>query len=176
MSEIQERGARIRLLILDVDGVLTDGRLLFDAEGRESKGFHVRDGHGIRLLQDAGIEVALITARYSAALAHRARDLGIQRVYQGSVDKMVAYTELLFATQIAEEAIAYMGDDLIDLSILARVGLATAPADAHPEVLARAHWVSAHNGGMGAVRELSEEILRAQGHWDAIVARALARV
>ncbi|MEY2342603.1 KdsC family phosphatase [Acidithiobacillus sp. IBUN Pt1247-S3] len=175
MSDFRARCARLRLLVLDVDGVLTDGRLLFDAEGQESKGFHVRDGHGIRLLQDCGIEVALITARYSQALAHRARDLGIQRVYQGSVDKIVAYTELLFATNLGDEEVAYMGDDLIDLAILSRVGLAAAPADAHPEVLARAHWVAQRNGGMGAVRELSEEILRAQGHWDTIVARALGQ-
>ena len=176
MTDCSERCARIRLLVLDVDGVLTDGRLLFDAEGRESKSFHVRDGHGIRLLQDCGIEVALITARYSQALAHRARDLGIQRVYQGSVDKIVAYTELLFATQRREEEVAYMGDDLIDLGILGRVGLAAAPADAHPEVLARAHWIAQRPGGMGAVRELSEEILRVQGYWSGIVARALGQV
>ena len=175
MSKFGERCARVRLLILDVDGVLTDGRLLFDAKGQESKSFHVRDGHGIRLLQDCGIEVALITARHSQSLAHRAHDLGIQRVYQGSVDKIVAYTELLFATKLDEEEIAYMGDDLIDLAILSRVGLAAAPADAHPEVRARVHWVAQRSGGMGAVRELSEEVLRAQGHWDTILARALGR-
>ncbi|MCE5393641.1 MAG: HAD hydrolase family protein [Acidithiobacillus sp.] len=167
-----ERCARVRMLILDVDGVLTDGRLIFDAEGQESKVFSVRDGYGIRLLQDHGVEVALITARYSAALAHRARDLGIRRVYQGSLDKLVAYTELQVASGLPDEALAYMGDDLIDLPILRRVGLAAAPADAHPEVLQRVHWQAAQVGGAGAVRALSEAILQAQGHWSGILQRA----
>ncbi|MCE5359850.1 HAD hydrolase family protein [Candidatus Igneacidithiobacillus taiwanensis] len=176
MSDLIRRCQGLRMLVLDVDGVLTDGRLLFDATGQESKIFHVRDGHGIRLLQDCGVEVALITARFSPALAHRARDLGISRVYQGSLDKVVAYTELLLATGYDDAELAYMGDDLIDLAVLRRVGLAAAPADAHPEVLTRVHWVAQNNGGMGAVRELSEFILRAQGKWDGVLARALGTV
>ncbi len=167
------RIAQIRLVILDVDGVLTDGRLHFGSDGQESKMFHVRDGYGIRLLQDAGLEVALITARYSPAVAHRAQDLGIRRVYQGSLDKRVAYTELKLAMSLEDDAVAYMGDDLVDLPVLGRVGLATAPVDAHEEVAARVHWQSRLGGGMGAVRELSELILRGQGHWEAIIDRCL---
>ncbi len=167
------RISRIRLVILDVDGVLTDGQLHFSSDGQESKMFHVRDGHGIRLLQDAGLEVALITARYSPAVAHRAQDLGIRRVYQGSLDKLVAYTELKLAMGLEDGAVAYMGDDLVDLSVLGRVGFATAPADAHEEVVSRVHWQSRLGGGKGAVRELSELILRGQGHWEAVIRRCL---
>ncbi|MGC8467349.1 MAG: KdsC family phosphatase [Acidithiobacillus sp.] len=161
----EARWLGIRLAIFDVDGVLTDGRLLFDAEGRESKAFHVRDGHGLKMLQKAGIEIAFITARYSPALAYRAQDLGIRRVYQGSLDKRLAYRELKLELNLENTAIAYMGDDLIDLPILTSVGLAACPGDAHPEVLARVHWRAQAPGGGGAVREFCEAILKAQGHW-----------
>ncbi|MBU2830552.1 MULTISPECIES: KdsC family phosphatase [Acidithiobacillus] len=171
-TDLMKRAAQIRLLILDVDGVLTDGRLFFDDDGRESKAFHVRDGYGIKLVQERGIEVAVITARYSPAVAHRAHDLGIKRIFQGCSDKNLAYTELKIALGLDDAVVAYMGDDLLDLPILTRVGLATAPADAHPEVGCRVHWRSAQQGGYGAVRELCELILRAQGHWSAIIARA----
>ncbi|WCE93696.1 KdsC family phosphatase [Acidithiobacillus ferriphilus] len=171
-ADLMKRAAQIRLLILDVDGVLTDGRLFFDDDGRESKAFHVRDGYGIKLVQERGIEVAVITARYSPAVAHRAHDLGIKRIFQGCSDKNLAYTELKIALGLDDAVVAYMGDDLLDLPILTRVGLATAPADAHPEVGCRVHWRSAQQGGYGAVRELCELILRAQGHWSAVIARA----
>ena len=171
-AALLQRAAQVRLLMLDVDGVLTDGRLFFDDDGRESKAFHVRDGYGIKLLQEWHIEVAVITARYSPAAAYRAHDLGIKRIYQGCSDKNLAYTELKIALGLEDVAVAYMGDDLIDLPILTRVGLAAAPADAHPEVGCRVHWQSAQRGGRGAVRELCELILQAQGHWPAILARS----
>lgn len=164
-SVAQGAWAKIRLAIFDVDGVLTDGRLLFDAEGRESKVFHVRDGHGLKMLQKAGIEIAFITARYSPALAYRAQDLGVSRVYQGSLDKRLAYRELKLELGLEDAVIAYMGDDLIDLPILTSAGLATCPSDAHPEVLARVHWCAQAPGGGGAVREFCENLLKAQGHW-----------
>jgi len=165
----EARWSGIRLAVFDVDGVLTDGRLLFDAEGRESKAFHVRDGHGLKMLQKAGLEIALVTARYSPALAYRAQDLGIRRVYQGCLDKGLAYRELKLELALEDAAIAYMGDDLIDLPILIRVGLAACPGDAHPEVQARVHWRAEAPGGGGAVREFCEAILKAQGHWTGLL-------
>lgn len=171
-ASLLSMAAHVRLLVLDVDGVLTDGRLFFDDNGQESKAFHVRDGYGMKLLQERRIEVAMITARYSPAVAHRAHDLGVKRIYQGCADKNLAYTELKIALHLDDAAVAYMGDDLIDLPILTRVGLAAAPADAHHEVARRVHWQSSLPGGRGAVREFCELILRAQGHWPAILARA----
>ena len=172
-TDLMKRAAQIRLLILDVDGVLTDGRLFFDDDGRESKAFHVRGCYGIKLVQERAIEVAIITARYSPAVAHRAHDLGVKRIHQGCLDKNLAYTELKIALGLDDAEVAYMGDDLIDLPILTRVGLATAPADAHPEVGCRVHWQSVQRGGRGAVRELCELILQAQGYWPAVIARAV---
>ena len=173
--EVLAAGRRIRLLVLDVDGVLTDGRLTLDAQGDETKTFHVRDGHGIKLLQAQGTEVSIITARHSPALAYRAHELGIHRVYQGYQDKCLAYTELKISLGLEDEAVAYMGDDLLDLPILIRAGLAAAPADAHSEVLKRVHWHSRLGGGRGAVRELCDLLLQAQGHWSTILQGYLER-
>ncbi len=169
---LMESAAQIRLLILDVDGVMTDGRLYFDDAGTESKAFHVRDGYGIKLLQAHAVELAIITARFSPAVAHRARDLGIKHLFQGCKDKHLAYSELKLELNVEDAMIAYMGDDLIDLPILQCVGLATAPADAHPELTQRVHWQSQYEGGRGAVRELCELILQAKGCWSAVLTQA----
>ena len=162
-----EAAARaIRLLLLDVDGVLTDGRLYYGNSGEELKAFHIQDGLGIKLLQRQGIEVGIITGRSSALLARRAAELGIRRVIQGREDKSRALDELLADMPLALEHIAFMGDDLPDLPVMARVGLALTVADCSPTVAGRAHWQARRGGGRGAVREAAEFILRAQGKLD----------
>lgn len=165
-----ERARRVALLVCDVDGVLTDGRLYFGARGELIKAFDVRDGHGIKLLRAAGIEVALLTARRSAIVATRARELGIARVLQGQTDKAAGLQQQLTATGLAPQRCAYIGDDWPDLPCLHLVaragGLAATVADACTEVKAAAHWITSAPGGRGAVRELAEFILRAQGRFD----------
>jgi 3-deoxy-D-manno-octulosonate 8-phosphate phosphatase (KDO 8-P phosphatase) len=158
-----ERAAAIRLLALDVDGVLTDGSLYFDDLGNEMKAFSTRDGLGMRLLQDQGIELALITGRKSNIVAQRAQQLGIRHVYQGRNDKLAALSELLEQTGVDEQAVCYAGDDWIDLPVLDRVGLAVTVADADQLVRSRVHWVTSRAGGKGAVREICNLILKAQG-------------
>jgi 3-deoxy-D-manno-octulosonate 8-phosphate phosphatase (KDO 8-P phosphatase) len=158
-----ERAERIRLLALDVDGVLTDGRLYYDNAGNETKAFSTRDGLGLRLLAIQGIELALITARTSEIVKRRAAELGITRIYQGSIRKLDAFHELLAATGLAPEQVCYAGDDWLDLPILERAGLAVTPADGDPLVRQRAHWTTTRPGGNGAVREICDLILAAQG-------------
>ncbi len=159
----------VRLLLLDVDGVLTDGQVLLHADGSESKQFHVRDGTGIVWAQRAGLMVGLLSARSSPATAQRAAQLAISIVVQGTLNKLSAYEEILQEHGLADIEVAFMGDDLLDLPVLTRVGLSAAPADAVPEVRARVDWVSQAPGGRGAVRELVEMVLRAQGKWERIV-------
>jgi len=158
-----EKAAQIQLLVLDVDGVLTDGSLYFDNDGNEMKAFSTRDGLGMRLLQRHGIELALITGRKSDIVARRAEQLGIRHVYQGRNDKLQAFTELLDTTGFEERAVCFAGDDWIDLPVLERVGLAVTVADADQVVQSRVHWVTSRNGGKGAVREICNLILAAQG-------------
>ena len=153
--ELQARAARIRLVAFDVDGTLTDGRLIFDAQGNELKAFHVHDGQGLRLLEDAGIKVALITARRSAIVQARGRDLRLSHVHDGVADKL--------AEGITLDETAYMGDDYPDLGCLQSVGLAACPSDALPDLRAAAHFTAAFAGGHGAARELCDLILAAQG-------------
>jgi 3-deoxy-D-manno-octulosonate 8-phosphate phosphatase (KDO 8-P phosphatase) len=162
---IDERASRVRLLLFDVDGVLTDGLVYVHADGSESKGFHIRDGAAIVWAQRAGLTVGLLSARASAATAQRAAQLAIRTVVQGVADKVAGYEQILRDTGADEASVAYMGDDLLDLPVLARAGLAAAPADAAPEVRERVHWVSACGGGRGAARELIELVLRAQQRW-----------
>lgn len=162
----ERRAAAVRLLVLDVDGVLTDGRLYFDADGEAFKVFDVRDGHGIKLLREAGIEVAILSARRSPIVERRARELGIAQVIQGAADKGAALAGLLRALQVSPDQCAYVGDDWPDLPALAQAGFAATVADAVPEVRRAAHWASSAAGGRGAVRELAEFILRAQGRLD----------
>jgi 3-deoxy-D-manno-octulosonate 8-phosphate phosphatase (KDO 8-P phosphatase) len=161
--EITARANRIRMLVLDVDGVLTDGRLYYGAEGEALKVFNTLDGHGLKLLQQTGVLVAIITGRKSEALVKRAADLKISLIQQGREDKLVALQELLQNTDIELQQIAFMGDDWPDLLVMNLVGLAAAPPNAHPEVLARAHWQSQRRGGEGAVRELCDLLMQAQG-------------
>ena len=152
------------MLALDVDGVLTDGRLYFDATGNELKAFHTRDGLGLKSLQRFGIELALITGRSSPMVTARAEQLGIRHVYQGRDDKLNAYMDLIRRTGLEHENVCYAGDDWIDLPVLMRVGLAVTVPDADEEVRRRVHWVTGRSGGHGAVREICDLILAAQGH------------
>jgi 3-deoxy-D-manno-octulosonate 8-phosphate phosphatase (KDO 8-P phosphatase) len=166
---IARKAARVRLLLFDVDGVLTDGRILLHADGSEAKWFSIRDGTGIVWAHRAGLTTGILSARESAATAARAAQLGIRLVRQQAGDKLQAYLDLLRHERFSDEEVAYMGDDLLDLGVLARVGLAAAPADAAPDVLARVHWVSLCPGGRGAARALVELVLKAQGRWDPLL-------
>jgi 3-deoxy-D-manno-octulosonate 8-phosphate phosphatase (KDO 8-P phosphatase) len=167
---VQAKASKIRLLLFDVDGVLTDGVITLHADGTESKGFHIRDGAAIVWAQRAGLPVGLLSARQSGATEQRAAQLAIRILSQGMHSKIEGYEQILRQTDVAEEAVAYMGDDLLDLPVLARVGLSAAPADAAPEVRSRVDWVSKAGGGRGAVRELIELVLRAQSRWDEVTA------
>jgi len=158
-----ERAASIRMLVLDVDGVLTDGKLYFDNNGNEMKAFSTRDGLGMRCLQLCGIELALITGRKSEIVDRRAKQLGIKHVYQGCHDKRDAFNHLLKKTGIDEQQVCYAGDDWIDLPVLERVGLAVTVPDADKIMKDRVHWVTSHRGGKGAVREICDLVLAAQG-------------
>ncbi|PIE56114.1 MAG: 3-deoxy-D-manno-octulosonate 8-phosphate phosphatase [Desulfobulbus propionicus] len=165
------KAKKIRLLLLDVDGVLTDGTIVYTADGGEAKGFNTLDGLGLRLLADSGVETGLITARTSAMVARRAEDLRMRWVFQGIDDKLKTYEHLLRETGLRPLQTAYMGDDWIDLPLLNRVGLAVAPANSVAEVRQRVDYVSERPGGAGAVRELCTMILEAQGTYAAQLAR-----
>ena len=167
-EEVRERAVGIKLLILDVDGVLTDGALIWHADGQESKMFHVHDGHGIRLLQRAGIEVALLTGRKSQVVVHRAKDLGIKLVVQGSRNKLSDYEEILQLRELDEQNVAYVGDDLVDIPVFRRVGLAMAVANANPHVHPYCHATTLRKGGQGAVREVCEFLLQVQEKWEEV--------
>ena len=168
---VAEKAKRIKLLVLDVDGVMTDGRIVYSDSGEELKFFDSRDGHGIKLLKRAGVEVAIITGRASRAVEHRASNLGIQFVYQKALNKIDAFNELASRTGTADEAICTMGDDLPDLPVMHRSGLAVAVPDAVEEVRAAADYTTARPGGSGAVREVCELIMKAQGTWREVTAR-----
>jgi len=159
----------VRLLVLDVDGVLTRGAILMDDDGRESKGFHVRDGHGIKMLQRAGIGVGILTGRSSGVVAHRAQDLGISCVVQGSLRKAEGLDTLCDMAGIPPEQCAYMGDDVVDLPAMRRCRLTLAPQDAHPSVLGMAHWRAGFDGGAGAVRQACEGLILANGAWPQVM-------
>ncbi len=165
------RAKQVRLLLLDVDGVLTDGTIVYTGDGGECKGFNTRDGFGLRILQDGGVEVGLITARTSEAVRRRAADLGLAHVYQGRKDKLAVYEEILAAGGLRPPQTAYMGDDWLDLPLLNRVGLSLAPADAVAEVRRRVHYVTEQGGGRGAVREVCDLLLEARGGLAAALAR-----
>jgi len=161
--ELKNRAEKIRLLVLDVDGVLTDGRLYFDSQGNEMKAFNTRDGLGMRALQHCGIELAIITGKESSIVTQRMTQLNIKHVYQGCVDKLGAFTHLLKTTGLDPEHVCYAGDDWIDLPVLLRVGLAVSVADADDHVKQQVHWVTQRNGGEGAVREICNLLLVTQG-------------
>lgn len=167
--EVLERAARVRLLICDVDGVLTDGRLYFTPQGEEFKGFHARDGHGIKLLQRTGVETAVISGRNSPAVALRMSSLGVRHVYQGRESKLEPYHELLDTLGLTPEQTAFVGDDVLDLPLMRRAGLAIAVADAHISLRDHAHWMTPLPGGQGAVREVCDLIMSAQNTLQAII-------
>jgi 3-deoxy-D-manno-octulosonate 8-phosphate phosphatase (KDO 8-P phosphatase) len=169
MPSLLERARKTRLLMMDVDGVLTDGRIIQDSYGHELKVFDVKDGHGIVMAHRAKLRTALISGRTSETITRRAQELGIELVFQKIWNKLEVYEKILSETQFAPDEIAYVGDDLVDIPLLRRVGLAVAVADAVDEVKAAAHLVTQRPGGQGAVRELIELILRAQGHWDTLL-------
>jgi 3-deoxy-D-manno-octulosonate 8-phosphate phosphatase (KDO 8-P phosphatase) len=166
----EAKAAKIRLVLFDVDGVLTDGKVVIHADATESKTFDIKDGIAMVWGQRAGLTVGLLSARQSATTPHRAAQLGITLVRQGVPNKLDAYDQILSELGLADPQVAYMGDDVVDLAVLGRVGLSTAPADAVAEVRARVDWVSTRIGGDGAARELLEMILRAQGRWEPLVA------
>jgi len=170
---VQTKASRVRLLLFDVDGVLTTGEVIMHADGSESKGFHIRDGAAIVWAQRAGLTVGLLSARSSGATAHRAAQLAVRIVEQGVKSKIAAYEQIIRDAKVDDRDVAYMGDDLLDLQVLARVGLSAAPADAAPEVRERVDWVSTVAGGRGAVRELVELVLRAQERWDDVLRQHL---
>ena len=162
-ERIFNRAKQLRLLLLDVDGVLTDGTLILSTKGDESKGFNTQDGFGIRLLQEAGIDVGVITARSSSVVAARCKNLKMRFVYQGNSDKLQAYNDILEKSGIKPFEVGYMGDDWLDLILLKRVGFAAAPANAVSEVKEVVHYTTTQHGGSGAVREVCDVILQAKG-------------
>lgn len=163
--------AKIKLLLLDVDGVLTDGRIIFDSQGNELKAFDVKDGHGLKLLQRAGIKVGIITGRSSEVVSRRAKELEIEILYQGALHKLEPYLEILSEQGLTDEQIAYVGDDVVDLPILRRVGFSATVADAIPDVSPFVDYVASRPGGSGAVREICDLLLRASGQWDELTKR-----
>lgn len=165
-ADLQARCAKIKLLLLDVDGVLTDGRLYFNNQGDEFKAFNTLDGHGIKMLQKSGVSVGIITGRRSDLVARRARDLGIGILVQGREDKWTALEEILQSHPCNLDEIAFMGDDWPDLTVMTRVGLALSLANGHFSVVARAHWVAEQKGGEGAVRAACDLIMQAQGTFE----------
>ncbi len=173
-SNLQARARQIKLLLLDVDGVLTDGKLYFTNSGEESKAFCTLDGQGIKLLQASGVRVGIITGRESQLVAQRARNLGVELLVQGREDKWVALEEILRLEPLPLEQIAFMGDDWPDLTVMAKAGLALTVPNAHPSVSQRAHWCSQRAGGEGAVREACDMLMQAQGNFDRALATYLA--
>ncbi len=171
---MQERLRKIRLLLLDVDGVLTDGRITYDANGVESKSFDVKDGHGLKMLQRAGIKVGIITGRESEIVALRARELGIEILHQGAKQKLLPYEKILQECGFEDREVAYVGDDLVDLPILRRVGFAVTVADGVEELRERVDYVTRRPGGRGAVREVCDLLLKEAGCWCEVTGRYFA--
>jgi len=164
------KAKRIKLILFDVDGVLTDGTVVIHADGTESKTFNIRDGIAMVWAERVGLRIGLLSARTSPTTPHRAAQLGLTIVEQGVTNKLSGYERILKSTGLTDAAVAYMGDDVVDLAVLSRVGLSAAPSDAVAEVRARADWVSGVPGGRGAGRDLIERVLKAQHRWKAIVA------
>ena len=169
-AAVTEAAKKIKLVLLDVDGVLTDGRLYYGNSGEEMKAFNIQDGLGIKLLQKGDIQVGIITGRVSALLQRRADELSIDPVVQGREDKLTALNELLETMDVQLDEIAFVGDDLPDLAVIRRVGLGITPANGSAIVAAQAHWQTSKAGGQGAVREIAEMILEAQGKLQPILA------
>lgn len=170
--DVWQRALRVRLLIIDVDGVLTDGRLYFGPREELFKVFHVRDGHGVKMARQGGLEVAFLSGRRSDAAFSRAKELGVTRYFEGVKDKTPVLEELCRTLKLGPDQVAAVGDELVDLPLFHRVGLAVAVADAVPEVKAAAHWVTTNPGGQGAVREVTDLILKATGAWEKLLTSA----
>ncbi len=168
---MEQKLAAVKLLLLDVDGVMTDGRIIYDNQGNELKAFDVKDGHGLKMLQRAGVRVGIITGRTSAVVSRRAAELHIDILYQGAKVKLEPYLEILKATGLRDDQVAYMGDDLVDLPILRRVGFSATVADAVPQLAEHVDYVTRRGGGRGAVREVCDLLLQAAGHWEQQTAR-----
>lgn len=167
MQDIREKAQKIKMVIFDVDGVLTDGSLFLGDDGQEYKAFNSLDGHGMKMLREAGIEVAIITGRTSNVVRIRMESLGVKYLYQGQHDKRQGYADLKQATGLQDEEFAYMGDDVVDLPVMKKVGLSIAPANAHYFTKQHADWVTEAGGGQGAAREVVEVLMDAQGKLDA---------
>lgn len=169
-----ERARDVKLIIFDVDGVMTDGTLFLADDGQEYKGFNSLDGHGLKMLKSTGVELAIITGRNSQVVAHRARNLGIMHLHQGAHDKLMVYRQLLEDLGISAEQTAFMGDDVVDLPVMRRARLAITVPAAPDLVKAHSHYITRREGGRGAVREACEYIMRAQGTFDAQMALYLS--
>lgn len=172
-ANVLARASKIRLVIFDVDGVLTDGKLYFDESGREYKCFHARDGHGIKMLRTTGVESAVISGRQSASVARRMENLGIDLVFQGIEDKLAVFQSICQQMQLSPEHVAHVGDDLLDLPVMRRAGFSVAVADANDAILPYAHWQTRCAGGCGAAREVCDLLMTAQGTLTAVIARYL---
>ena len=163
MQDILARAAKVKLVIFDVDGVLTDGGLFFGDDGQEYKAFNSRDGHGMKMLQSSGVQVGIITGRTSNVVTHRMENLGVTNVYQGQLDKVPAFERMIADLGVTPEEVAYVGDDVVDLPVMRKVGLAIAVADAHFFVKEHAHWATPNGGGRGAARDVCELIMKGHG-------------
>jgi 3-deoxy-D-manno-octulosonate 8-phosphate phosphatase (KDO 8-P phosphatase) len=173
MKDILTRAAQIKLVVFDVDGVLTDGSLFVGDDGQEYKAFHSRDGFGMKLLKNSGVEIGIITARTSEVVKHRMENLGIEHVYQGQLEKLPAFEQLVAKLGLSKEQTCYVGDDVVDLPVMRRAGLAIAVQDAHPLAKQHAHWQTPHGGGRGAARDVCELIMEAQNSLDAQLSKYL---
>ena len=162
MKDILDKAEKIKLLVFDVDGVLTDGRLIVGDDGEEYKAFFSKDGLGMKMLQATGVKIAVITARTSNVVIHRMESLGIKHIYQGQLEKLPAFEKILIELNLTTEQAAYVGDDVIDLPVMLQAGLSIAVADAHPLVKQHAHWTTPQVGGRGAARDVCELIMQAQ--------------
>jgi 3-deoxy-D-manno-octulosonate 8-phosphate phosphatase (KDO 8-P phosphatase) len=171
LKKYKEKLRGIKILMLDVDGIMTDGRIIMDSEGREMKNFDVRDGHGLKMIQRYGVEIVILTGRTSQVVEHRARDLGITEVYQGALNKKEVFQQILLKHHIGPETVAYMGDDIVDIPVLKQVGFSASVADALEIVKQYVDYITIKPGGRGAVREICELILQAQGKWPELAAR-----
>ncbi len=169
-KSIQEKLKKIKLLILDVDGVMTDGSIIIDDEGHELKSFNVRDGHGIKILQRYGVKVVILTGRKSKVVEYRAKDLEIEDVYQGTLNKKEVFEKILDKRKLSADKVAYIGDDIVDIPVLKRVGFSVAVDDALDIVKKSVDYVTKNSGGHGAVREVCEMILQAQRKWSEVAA------
>lgn len=173
MKDILARAALIELVVFDVDGVLTDGSLFVGDDGQEYKAFHSRDGFGIKLLRESGVQIGVITARNSQVVRHRMENLGIEHVYQGRLEKLPAFEELVNKLGLSPDQAAYVGDDVVDLPVMRRAGLAIAVQDAHPLAKQHAHWQTPHGGGHGAARDVCELIMQARNTLDTQLSKYL---